>query len=282
MTKAVVAESNVKPVKTTHKRKREVVVEPAQPAQVNEQEVKVVKRRKTTKTPKKTKKTDAPEEVPAPVQEATPEAPAPVVAEAAVESPLTFMKMPGIKRLSSVAQIEKISKQCYEELMRISNNYLTNVVTKAMILTEHSRKTTVGHDEVLHALELYGVRYYGGGDVAPEYFSVNKMQKKGKNPMKLKSRLRYYGEHSHQLYLARKPLVRRIKHIANEVREEYRFSPRAIDIIQVVLERVLVQILMSAYRVTQNRDSKTVQLKDIRVVMEIRAMTADRDALLNV
>lgn len=289
MTKAVVAETTVKVTKTQVKRKRAAPTPVVKQAMADEVQVdvKTVKRAKPAQKKEK-KPREKKQPVAAPVAaantEQTAKGDAPAAAARAVveeaELPqaeqLSFMKLPGMKRLSSVAQIEKMSKQCYDELMKVSNNLLRNVVHKACILTEYSRKTTVGHDEILHALSLYNVNYYGGGSGSPEYFSVNKMPKL----IKQSAKLRYYSNHSHQLYLARKPLVRHIKRVSEDIVTDYRFSPRAVDVLQELLERTLVQLLSSAHVVTRTRKSKTVQSGDIRAVLDIRAQTPGGDALL--
>lgn len=176
-----------------------------------------------------------------------------------------FVKNPGFKRLAYVAGIPKLGHECYRALSAYSLNYLHNVLKTAIIYMEHVRKSTISTSEIDMAFRHYGLRLYGGDCGPAEYFCVLSLHKKT-----TKGKMREYNQHSTKLFLSRKPLLRKMKEVANEYKTDVRFSSGAIDMMQTMLEDHLVALLMDAACITAHRRNKTVSADDIILAQNIK------------
>lgn len=215
--------------------------------------------------------------------------------EVEVENVDMFIRGPTMKRLAHVSGIEKMSRASYGVLLKLSENLLSNIIRRAQDIASHCRKTTVSSSEVLEALHVMNIRYYGDGD-DPNYFSVKSMPVFGKKPTanmkpdrvakvnaaRASARMKWYSQHENELFLARKPLARKIKQLCDSFALDRRISRNAINIMQEILENKLVAILSAAHLAAKARDAITVQERDIEAALKMCMILGSNKYLLDV
>lgn len=70
---------------------------------------------------------------------------------------------PAIRRLARRGGVKRISGLVYDEVRGVLKVFLTRVVRDAVTYTEHARRKTVTHMDVLYALKRQGRTLYGFG-----------------------------------------------------------------------------------------------------------------------
>lgn len=71
------------------------------------------------------------------------------------------IRRPAIKRLARRGGVKRLSKDTYDEVRKALENYLQNVVKKALLMTHHDRRKTVQSADVMEALKLNNSPIYG-------------------------------------------------------------------------------------------------------------------------
>lgn len=225
-----------------------------------------------------------------------------------------------LRRLADLAGTKYISNLCYEELRGIIKHKLDQIVQTTITFVEHKRAKTVMPDDVLHALETLGIKYYTNGEEDAMKRCNVRAAKSNKNKGKGKSRktqskrktpsvsrtrsrsrthprtrtvsdtgskssqnggkakgmdiLRDIRHAQRKLFdcynLNRTGFSKLVRELAQDYKLNMRFSSRAIGIMQVVIENMVVDLLKYATICAIHRDSTTIKPKDLQLVRQIR------------
>lgn len=208
-----------------------------------------------------------------------------------------------LKRLARRAGILRLSGLMYEELRTILKTFIENLERDAITFTEHVRHTTVKREDVLFAAELMGMPILAG-----KVFKKDKVKKKEKaaaksaTPQKTKGakskktskssksrgekksrhfkpgtvalrEVKRYQKTSGFL-IASLPFERLVREVAQDFKDDLRFSKSAVSLIQLASEYYLVGILEDAVLVSISAKRKSVQPKDIHLTRRIRGERA--------
>lgn len=212
-----------------------------------------------------------------------------------------------LKRLARRAGIKRLGGLLYEELKTILKTFIENLGRDAVTITEHVRHTTVKREDVLAAAEINNIPIIAG-----KVFKKDKVKKKEKKseksatPQKTKGgkskktnktisktsktrgetksrhfkpgtvalrEIRRYQKSSGFL-IASLPFERLVREVAQDFKDDLRFSRAAVALIQLASENYLINVLGDALLVSISAKRQSVQPKDIHLARRLRGERA--------
>ena len=180
-----------------------------------------------------------------------------------------------IKRLAHRAGIKNISADFYQETRGLCQLLLADLVGKITTFVEHQQRKTVTPADVVHAADRMKIKKVHFHDQLeshckpPPPASKAKGRQASRGETALKN-IRYEQLLSGCMYFQRAPFERMIKQMAEErAVDGLRWSPVAVDRVQVMVEGHLVHLFGLAGVCAIHGNRVTVANKDLQLVDRI-------------
>lgn len=219
------------------------------------------------------------------------------------ELDLESLSQPALQRIMRRSGVKRISKDTYINLRNITSDYMTLILKKVLVFTQHNGRRTVQLSDLHLALRSYGIELAAG--INPNSKKTRDLQscnsrgvsgpskKKKTEPKDTKSdtsdtsdkkshrfrpgtramqNIRFQQKNSDCLAIPKKIFERLVRAIVYIITDdsELRFSPEVFSLLQLVVETRLIEICQDAYVCTLHAKRDTLQSKDIELVQYIR------------
>lgn len=185
----------------------------------------------------------------------------------------------------------------YDELRMVMKVYTEEIVKDMVIFVEHDRRKTVQTEDLEASLEMHGIQLAAGlNPNAKKTKSIQSCNSRGKSGPTKKSKtktdapatggikkphrfrpgtrairaIRYQQKNSDCLAIPKANFDRLTREIAQDYKDDLRFSEGVIELLQLVVEDYMVDVCADAYRCTLFAGRDTIQPKDIHLAREIR------------
>lgn len=180
---------------------------------------------------------------------------------------------PGIVRLTKKGGSKKVSKEAITKLQSFMKNKLAyDLVKAAIIYMEHSRRQTIYAEDFIYAYEfVFREKYYGGKN-PPSAPCENLSKTKTGKTREAISQIRGYQKQSNCLLLQKMPFRRCIKELAQEHRDEVRFSETAMLVIQDIIESYTVKIIDNSVTIMVTCGANILSHKHISTAIKIMGL----------
>lgn len=222
---------------------------------------------------KKVAKASQPKKSAAPKKAVAPKVAGPKRVRKVLRDSIQGLADPQFRRIFRRAGAKRISKLCYEEMRGISKIYLENIIRSAVTFAEHDRMKTVMSKHVKKA-----VFAETGKDLITEGVSisngkVSKESKSGKHKFKPGTvallEIRKLQKTDGHIF-RHLPFERLVREIAQDFKDELRFSRQSIDQLQTLLERYLVDLAEHANLEAIHAKRVTIMPKDLQLARRVR------------
>lgn len=191
---------------------------------------------------------------------------------------------PAIKRLAQKGGAKRVDHLIFEEIRGIMRLAMENILKDAITHTEHERRKTVSLRDMVRGIDdATGVHLAVGKDMKTKQCSVasKKTVSTSEKPHRFKPgtvslrKIRKYQSQSACLYIPQAAFKRLTRELAQDYKEDLRFSEDAVIALQYYIEGYLVELLGQA-AICAMHDGKraTVMVKDLKLVRTVRKETA--------
>ena len=180
---------------------------------------------------------------------------------------LKGISKPAIKRLSYAAGVKEVSGLVYEELRRLLELDLEEVLLAANTYAQYYNKITLNEIMISTALTDTGFPAEWSTNppakACPQRQTKKGKQRKAKRGVQALNSIRYYQKQSGCLYIPKAAFRRLAKEVAH--RKKTRFSENALLLLQYVMEGYLVNLLEAAQLEALHAKRIQVLPKDIHL-----------------
>ncbi len=203
---------------------------------------------------------------------------------------------PALQRIMHRAGIKRMSCLMYEELRDVMKMYMEKIVKDMVIFVEHDRRKTVQIKDLDASLEMHGIQLVAGlNSNAKKTRSIQSCNSRGKSGPTKKSKeseressgkskkphrfrpgtrairaIRYQQKNSDYLAIPKANFDRLTREIAQDYKEDLRFSEGVIELLQLIVEDYMVNLCINAYKCTIFASRDTIFAKDIQLARSIR------------
>jgi histone H3/H4 len=171
-----------------------------------------------------------------------------------------------ISRLARIAGVKALSGLIYEELRIISVAFLEDVLSKAIDITEHSRRRTLSREDVLEGLRLENYPVGTGQESSKEHCKIYV------SPPAIKEIKFYQPRFGDRVHIPKLVVERVVKEIGGQQKSALKYEADAIGILHFALESYLVKLLQDAQLVAIHAKRESVQPKDVHLVITLRTL----------
>lgn len=190
-----------------------------------------------------------------------------------------------IARLAHKAGVKSMSALIYEEIRGILKVRLEEIISKAVIVTEHVRRKTVMVEDVQEGMHVLGygkVLAWDGIELkrCKTYESVKEAaaskKEEGKKTRKTArgkgqiSEIRFYQKQHDCVYIAMAVFERLVKEIGADYGQDLRWSGDCVAYLQMVMEDYIVSLFEDAVMCMLHAKRETLQPKDLQLARRIR------------
>ncbi len=186
-----------------------------------------------------------------------------------------------ISRLARVAGVKSLNGLIYEELRLVSVVFLEDVLSKAIAMTEHSRRKILSREDVLEGLRLENYPMYGTGEESSRENCKIYMTPSEKNGTKKTTRAKpgeraireikfYQQRFGDCVHIPKLVIERLVKEIGGSHISTLKYEADAIGVLHYALESYLVKLLQDAQLVAIHAKRESVQPKDVQLIRNLR------------
>lgn len=182
---------------------------------------------------------------------------------------------PFIRRINLVAGGNSLSGLVYEETRGILKVFLEDVLRATITVTDHMRRRTVQSQDVRTAAVATGmfsmpeVDRTGGSNKMKEQVVSSGKTESGKSRFKrntiARRKIQKYQSLSGGFLGQAQPFQRLIREIAQEFKHDLRFSKQTIATIQMMCEKMLVQLFTAANHIVKTDMRKVLTARDLEM-----------------
>ena len=203
---------------------------------------------------------------------------------------------PAIRRVLRRAGVKRIGKLIYEELRGVLKVWLEDRIKDTVAFTEHASRKTVQKDDLEAALDMSGIALAAGlNENAKHTASLQSCNARGKSggathtssekedkegsakkPHRFRPgtvamrEIRRHQKNSDCLAFPKLNFQRLVREIAQDYKDDLRFSEGVIDLLQLAAEDYLITLCDFANRCAIHSKRETIFPKDIQLVRIIR------------
>jgi histone H3 len=200
---------------------------------------------------------------------------------------------PAIRRILRRAGVKRIGKTIYEEIRGILKVRCEDTVKDMVAFTEHARRKTVQLEDLEAALDIKGISLAAGlNENAKHTASLQSCNARGKSgtshasssekgeqtekkPHRFRPgtvalrEIRRHQKNSDCLAFPKLNFERLIREIAQDYKDDLRFSEGVIDLLQLTTETYLIELCENANRCAIHANRETVYAGDLQLVRTI-------------
>lgn len=182
---------------------------------------------------------------------------------------------PAILRLAHRSGIKRLSGLVYEEMRGVIKIFVEDLVKNSIIVTEHAKRKTVTKEDFLAAMESKNLQVVVGFKEEGETFDRCNPLPEEERPTDKKeepviSEIKYQQEHSDCLIFPRVSFGRFVREVAQDFGDDFRFSAKYLDLVQMSTENYAVEIFSNANLAALHADRQSVNPKDIQLARRIQ------------
>jgi histone H3/H4 len=203
---------------------------------------------------------------------------------------------PAIRRILRRAGVKRIGKLVYEEIRGILKVWLEDIIKDVVAFTEHASRKTSQLEDLEAALDINGIALAAGlNENAKHTASLQSCNARGKSGSTHASsgaeksetkkhrfrpgtvalrEIRRHQKNSDCLAFPKLNFNRLAREIAQDFKEDLRFSESVIDLLQLVAENYLTELCTYANKCAIHANRETIYPADLRLVRFIRQETA--------
>lgn len=179
-----------------------------------------------------------------------------------------------LHRLAFKAGAFRINAEVYPILRYLIKDLLDNIIRLSVEYADYERKKIVSVQHVQHAMNVLGKAFYvHEGKMKTCPVSTKK---------KVDTKLVEYQNQSDCLTLAKAPVVKLIKEVAQDYKQECKWSEDALINVQIVLEDMLHKIISVAMKIVANGERKTLDASSLKLAIDILKNTCKGEKYQNI
>lgn len=187
-----------------------------------------------------------------------------------------------IKRLAYCAGAGTVTSTVMAKVRELIKDEVTEVLRRAVILTEVKRRKTVSANHIVSALPMKMFsenvlknvfKLKKKAQVQHQADNAESVTKKRKAGQVLKSQIRHFQKQYGQLMVRKDPFRRLVKEVGQDMKNDLNFNSLGLVILQYYVESRIVKVLRSAWEVAQHNQRLSVFPQDIDIVLDIESST---------
>lgn len=187
-----------------------------------------------------------------------------------------------ISRLAHKAGVKSMSSLVFEEVRGIMKVRMEDIISKAVVVTEHSDRKTVMVGDIIEAIHVLGFKKVLGGEGEGLQLKRCETYESKKKPTSRKTKrgdgaikeIRFYQSQSDCVYIAIAAFERLTKEIAEDYKDDLRWSSDALAYLQLFIETYLVELFEDANLCAIHAHRTSIKPKDLQLARRIRGERA--------
>lgn len=181
------------------------------------------------------------------------------------------MSKPMISRAARRAGVIRIEMGVYDSIRMLIKLFMEKLLKQVVLLVDYERKRTVSFEMVDMAYFFAFGRHYIGGEKTPITGGVSDVKQyvgrkdgvRRKMGTAALAEVRFYQKNSDSTIIPFEPFARLTREVAQDYKDDLRFSESSINLMRFLLEEYLVAIFDIANDFVVHSNRRTVETKDV-------------------